>query len=525
MAVAAHAREVTVRLYSNQGPERITLIQGGKSTLVEAAANPVRQAAGPWRAQIPGKDEIKLPYPLEIRARGGRLTLTIRVPLESYVAAALAGEGAGFRSDQSLAAMAVAARTYAVRFQGRHRAEGFDFCDTTHCQDVHFSAVTERLRQAAEATESELVWFRGSPAATYYGKDCGGSTEDAAMVWPDQKAPYLVRHDDPYCPRKEWRSAIRRDDLGAALLASGIRPAPGDSPAIVERDPSGRAVRLRFGASIVSASSVRFAAGRAYGWSSIPSDLYELRNEGASVVFEGRGSGHGVGLCQSGAARMGEQGHSYQQILAFYYPGTALGVAAQGFSWQSLGGERVRVTTTRPGEDRFLVPVADRLARTAEERSGLRWAAAPNLKVYPTVAAFRDATGEPGWVAASARGSAIRLQPLAVLRSRGSLDSTIFHELLHALIESHAHAGLPLWFREVAAQYLAASQPAKSVKPGGAPPEDTAFLRSPEEARRAYAGALERFTALVEEFGEATVLGWIERGLPPAATAGPAGKP
>jgi stage II sporulation protein D len=526
IAGSGHGREVTVRLFANQGPERLTLIQGGTSTLVEAGANPVRRVAGPWRAQIPGREELKLPYPLEIRSQGGRLKLTIRVPLEAYVAAALAGESAGFKSDPSLAAMAVAARTYAVHFQDRHRAEGFDFCDTTHCQDLHFSAISERLLRAAEATEGELLWFRGSPAATYYGKDCGGSTEDAATVWPDQRAPYLIHHDDPYCPRKEWRSAIRQDELRAALLSSGIRLAGDDSLAILERTPSGRALRLRVGgSSIISASSLRFAAGRAHGWSSIPSDLYELRNEGASVIFEGRGSGHGVGLCQLGAARMGEQGQSYQQILAFYYPGTALGVTAQGFSWQSLGGERVRVTTTRPGEDRSLVPLADRLARAAEERSGLHWAETPNLRVFPTIATFRDATGEPGWVAASARGSVIRLQPPAVLRSRGVLDSTILHELLHALIESHARAGLPLWFREGAAQYLAANHGTKSGKAKTAPPEDAAFLRSPDEARKAYAEALDCFASLAGEFGEATVLSWIERGLPPAVTAGSARKP
>jgi len=268
---------------------------------------------------------------------------------------------------------------------------------------------------------------------------------------------------------------------------------------------------------MISVSTLRFAVGRARGWSSIPSDLYMLRNEGGSIVFEGRGSGHGVGLCQLGAARMGERGQSYKQILAFYYPGTALGVSAQGFSWQSLGGERVRVTTTRPGEDRLLVPLADRLMRTAEERSGLHWAETPNLKIYPTVAAFRDATGEPGWVAASARGSVIRLQPPAVLRSRGSLESTILHELLHTLIESHSRAGIPLWFREGAAQYLAGNRGVKSGKTNRTPPEDAAFLRSPDEARRAYAGALDCFAALVDRFGEAAVLGWIPKGLPPGA--------
>jgi hypothetical protein len=70
-------------------------------------------------------------------------------------------------------------------------------------------------------------------------------------------------------------------------------------------------------------------------------------------------------------------------------------VSAQGFTWQSLGGERIDVLTTRPGEDRFLVALADRLASVAEQRTGLRWETKPRLRVYPTVAAFRDATGEP----------------------------------------------------------------------------------------------------------------------------------
>src|SRR5260370_17887053 len=128
------------------------------------------------------------------------LKTTRGLPLEEYVAAVLAGESLGFRSAQSLAAMAVAARTYAVRFQGRHHAEGFDFCDTTHCQDIHLSAITDRLRQAAELTEGELLWFQGSPAATFYSKDCGGSTEAPSTVWPDMKAPSLLRPDNPFYP-------------------------------------------------------------------------------------------------------------------------------------------------------------------------------------------------------------------------------------------------------------------------------------------------------------------------------------
>jgi stage II sporulation protein D len=521
VVASASGREVTVRLYSNQSPSQVTLIRGGSSSVVKAG-DAVLRVSGPWQIRVPGQDALVLSYPLEIRTQGGRLALTITVPLEPYVAGVLAGESAGFRAEQALAAMAVAARTYAVRFEGRHKSEGYDFCDTTHCQDLRIGGVSERLRQAAGATEGELLWFEGAPAATFYGKDCGGVTESAALVWPDlMKAPYLKSHDDPYCRfQAVWSSTIRKQDLRSALAASGIRVPPRlDSLRIAGRSPSGRASRLQVGGQVISASSLRFAVGRELGWNQVRSDLYDLTDSGDRVLFEGRGYGHGVGLCQAGAARMGEDGRSYRQILEFYYPGTKLGVSAQGFSWQSLGGERITVITTRPREDQFLVALADRLARASEERTGLRWESAPRLRIYPTVAAFRDATGEPGWVAASARGLVIRMQPLSVLRSRGSLESTIQHELLHALVESRAQTGLPVWFREGVVLFLTASQKSKvkSQKSKVSPPEDSAFLHGRDEARLAYAAALDCVTELVSRFGEPAVLSWIARGLPPAA--------
>jgi stage II sporulation protein D len=204
---------------------------------------------------------------------------------------------------------------------------------------------------------------------------------------------------------------------------------------------------------------------------------------------------------------MGEEGRSYREILEFYYPGTRLGVSAQGFRWQALGGERVSVMTTRPQVDKGVVALADRVARGAEERSGLRWEGIVRIRIYPTVAAFRDATGEPGWVAGSTRAGVIRLQP-------GVGESTIRHEMLHALVEGHARAGLPLWFREGAVLFLSGDRPTNQRK------------HAPQEAaaRLAYAADLDRFERLVERFGEATVMGWISSGLPPAAMQAPARK-
>jgi stage II sporulation protein D len=509
----AQARDVTVRLYSNQAPARITLVRDRKPSPVQAGGPPLL-VTGAWEARLPDQEPLALAYPLAVKTESGGLTLTVTLPLEEYVAAVLAGEAIGFRSPQSLAAMAVAARTYAVRFTGRHKSAGYDFCDTTHCQDLRIGAVQQRLRQAAGMTESELLWFEGAPAAAFYTRDCGGASEAAAHVWPDMKAPYLRYHQDPHCRGQAgWKSSIGKQDLRAALAAAGIRlPARLDSLRIAAHTPSGRAWRLETGGRAIQASALRFAAGRAIGWTRVPSDLYELSDSGDRFLFEGRGSGHGVGLCQAGAARMGEDGRGYREILEFYYPGTKLGVSAQGFSWQSLSGERVEVLTTRPAEDGPLVALADRIAQDAERRTGLRWETVPKLRIYPTVSAFRDATGEPGWVAASTRGGQIRLQPPAALRARGALESAVRHELFHALVEDRARPG-PLWFREGAVLYLTGSRPAKS-KSKPIPPQDSMFLRSREEAQRAYAAAAACFSELVDRYGESQVLAWLNQGLP-----------
>ena len=95
---------------------------------------------------------------------------TVEAPRERYVAAVLAGEASVFQSDEALKAMAVAARTYAVRLRGRHAAEGFDFCSTTHCQRVEFNGVTPRLTAIAASTAVELLWYQGKPAFTPYSR-------------------------------------------------------------------------------------------------------------------------------------------------------------------------------------------------------------------------------------------------------------------------------------------------------------------------------------------------------------------
>ncbi len=473
---------------------------------------------------------------LESRAPGGPKAQTVRLSMSEYVAAVLAGEVSGFPSEESRKAMAVAARTYAARFRGRHKAEGFDFCDTTHCQDLRIRAVTGSLRAAVEDTEGELLWYSGRPAATYYHQDCGGMTEDAAYVWPASKAPYLRQHPDAFCTsrgRFEWRAATGKQELGEALAASGVRVPPDLRGVTVQsRSPSGRVLLLRLAGgthAVLSASTFAFAVGRALGWDRIRSDFYQVRDAGDRIVFEGFGAGHGVGLCQAGADRMGREGRSYRQILEYYYPGTALGLTAQGLRWQALAGERVELLTTRPGGESYLIGLAEGLMRAAEERTGLAFPSKPRLRVYPTVAAFRDATGEPGWVGASVRGREVRLQPATAFQKPGSPEDVLRHELQHLLIESYAAPSVPIWFREGLALHLS-GEPATPV-PTLDPATLDRMLRRPasqKELRQAYAGARARVAGLASRHGEASLIRWLRTGLPSgtgsARPAGPRGQ-
>ena len=211
---------------------------------------------------------------------------------------------------------------------------------------LRLTGINPHLRQIAEATAGEVLWYDGEPAATYYYANCGGTTEDGQYILGNNEAPapYLKQHSDRYCIRdggSQWSSEISRRELQTALADDGIAiPGKLRSVSVLHRTPSGRVEFLRVvGSSNVTVSGLLFrsAVGRHIGWERMKSNWYDVSLRGDQIVFHGRGRGHGVGLCQIGAEVMGEEGHSYREILAFYYPGTRLGVSAQGIAVAATG--------------------------------------------------------------------------------------------------------------------------------------------------------------------------------------------
>jgi stage II sporulation protein D len=479
--VVPEASALRIRLYS-------------RTALTEARVNgkPVRAPftgsfQGPVTLEVRGGKPLILDY-LNVSTRAGHLALIAHIPLEQYVASVMAGEVNGVANPETLKAMAIAIRTYGIRHRTAHASEGYDLCDTTHCQNVYWSQRRKIHQDAAESTEGLLLWWKGEPAATYYHAHCGGMSEGSPM------GAYLPVKADAHCVSRgndHWRAAFTPEQLADALSLK----APAMTVAVTERSQSGRANYLAVNGRRMGANQFQAALGNRFGWQ-VKSLLFEVNKVAERFVFSGRGRGHGVGLCQIGAIRMGATGHSAHEILDTYYPGAKLGLTAQGLDWVPRRSERLELLSTNPTEEEFVLGAAEKALKEAESRTGFSYTGRVQVKLFPTVGTFRNATGESGAVAASTRGRIVRLQPAKTLQSRQVLESTLLHELLHVVLESEAKPGHPWWFREGLTLQLTGDKPTDAK----------------------YAAALTRVKGMVSVYGLARVLTFWRQGL---ATAVP----
>jgi stage II sporulation protein D len=164
----------------------------------------------------------------------------------------------------------------------------------------------------------------------------------------------------------------------------------------------------------------------------------------------------------------------------------------------------------RPDQDRDVLAIAGEAAREMERRTGLRSAATIELRVYPDAESFRNVTGEPGWVLARTSGKRVDLQPTDVLRSTGSLESTIRYEILHVFLDIQAAPGLPVWFRKGLAEYLKGG----AAHPSNSSVTDIRTLSGETRARSTRAAAAARVGEMVRREGLERVISWFKTGLP-----------
>jgi stage II sporulation protein D len=451
--------------------------------------------------------------PVRIGVTGGSgAPRVVEMALEDYVARVLAGEGQPRAGAAAQQALAMTVRTFAVANRGRHRREGFDFCDTTHCQV--FRTATAMTERAAEATAGLILLHDGQPATVFYSALCGGKSELASELWPGSIDYLSSPQADPACADEPgWTSELRAEQIEHALRAEAYRGQRLRALRVLRRDASGRVARLGldgFTPDEISGNDFRMAIGRTAGWNLIRSTAFDLRRTGGGYRFQGRGYGHGVGLCVIGAGNRAASGASADAILKFYFPTLQVGSVPRTPVTTAASATPVAppASKDRPpapaaradvlvavpaGEENERSRLADlvRSARDAIASSTTVGAPATiRVTVHPTVEAFGRATGQPWWVSGATDGTSIDLLPLTILRQRGQLDRTIRHEVAHVLLDSTLR-GRPLWVREGAAFYFADPTPAAELVSHPSCPKDDEFLRpiSAGAHRAAYARA------------------------------------
>jgi stage II sporulation protein D len=249
------------------------------------------------------------------------------VMLEDYVAGILGRELYPDWHPETLKAQAVAARSYALHQRVASNGQPFHVEAGTDSQVYGgVDAETPSIRAAVSATRGEYLAYARKPILAVYHSASGGRTASSEEVW-GRPLPYLVSlevADEQDSPDTYWRASISKTKLRRALDSLGIRIGSPRSLQVVDRSPSGRALRVRIrgdkGNHKLEARALRAALGE----SVIRSTLFEIHSVPDAFVFVGSGHGHGVGMSQWGAQAMAQRGSTYREIVQTFYPGTSL---------------------------------------------------------------------------------------------------------------------------------------------------------------------------------------------------------
>lgn len=255
-----------------------------------------------------------------------------------------------------------------LRWYGREAHPDFDVCADDHCQRYQgiTKAFSDSASQAVLATSGEFLKYNGRICDARFSKSCGGVTEIYSTAWEDQEIPYLasvfdgagpepfdsaealIRSEPPaYCNTHDarllarilpgfdqetrdffrWRVDYSPEDAGELILSRlGVDLGPIREMEPLARGPSGRIYRLKVtGKKDYLVIGKELEIRRALSQSHLYSSAFVVDRENERFVLRGAGWGHGVGLCQIGAAVMANQGKEYREILHHYYRGTTVG--------------------------------------------------------------------------------------------------------------------------------------------------------------------------------------------------------
>lgn len=284
----------------------------GKVTVIQDTVNSALKikSTSPVSKQHYYRDNI------ELTSNGSQLVLVNLVDMDNYLSGVVESEGGGGRHLEYYKVQALMSRTYALKNEHRHKKDGFQLCDGVHCQAYHnMLRHTPSIQIAVSETSGKVLVDQSNTLVTsYFSANCGGQICDASHVW-NNSVPNVQTFVDTFCihtRQATWTKTIEKYKWKSFLA---------DKYGVTEK---------LYGDKIYQFTQEQRSAFYIHPSLGVPlrdlrmkfklkSTYFNTRLEGSSVIIEGRGFGHGVGLCQEGAMNMAKKGYDYTQIARFYF--------------------------------------------------------------------------------------------------------------------------------------------------------------------------------------------------------------
>ncbi len=298
--------------------------------------------------------EPQKPFVFLINGQGYRGNLILRIaepnqlqavntlPLESYLWGVVGAEMHSYWESQALQTQSIAARTYVLYAKKRYGKDRDWDVTCTQANQVYrgLSAETATVRIAVYKTRGMVLVCQAQQGQwdifpSYYSSNCGGHTEDSQAVFGESFAA-LKAVECPWCG-KIAKAKFRNWGPVEYSIEEIHQKLTGRYPSLAEK--LGRITAVEIvrtgnigrvtGVSLIGSNGKKdFVRGEDFRLALDPSGMklksavFSIKREGIVYVFyDGRGFGHGAGLCQTGAEYMAREGNTFTQILDWYYPG------------------------------------------------------------------------------------------------------------------------------------------------------------------------------------------------------------
>jgi stage II sporulation protein D len=248
-------------------------------------------------------------------------TKTLRVinviELDKYISGVVEAEAGSRSAPEFYKVQAILARTYALSIVGKHTTEGHDLCDQVHCQAFYGRTKEVEILKAVFATKGLVVVDHDMNLINaVFHSNSGGQTANAEDVW-NKPLPYLKSVNDTFSynmPNYKWSRKMAVEDWLSYLKIKHNFPV---------EDSLARNAALNFiqekRKSYLEVKGVKVPLKNVRTDLALKSTFFSIQTNNDSIIFYGRGYGHGIGMCQEGAMKMTRMGFKYPEVIKFYY--------------------------------------------------------------------------------------------------------------------------------------------------------------------------------------------------------------